>query len=89
MKIQVRAMAACAALAALAARGCTPRGPTAASADVTEYPIAWPDRGEPPRNNCDPRPGETVHAGSTHEIAFDWRRPGCGYRARITTGWRG
>jgi virginiamycin B lyase len=76
MKIRIRAMAVWAALAALAATGCTPRGPKATPGDVAEYAIAWPDRGEPPRNNCDPKPGERVHAGSTHEIAFDSKRPG-------------
>jgi len=66
-----------AALAALTIAGCSkPEAPDKAAADVREYAIAWPDRGEPPRNNCDPKPGETVHAGSTHEIAFDPKRPG-------------
>lgn len=48
-----------------------------AAADIKEYAIAYPGRPDPPRSSCDPAaPGGTVHSGSTHEIAFDHKRPG-------------
>lgn len=69
-----------AALAALAAAGCAKEEAPTAAAEVKEYAIAYPKRRDPPdppRNGCDPlKPGEAVHSGSTHEIAFDHRRPG-------------
>lgn len=67
--------AALAAFAALA--GCTGEPAPKGEADpVTEYAIAYPDRGKPPRNTCDSKPGDPVHPGSTHEITFDHRSPG-------------
>ena len=66
-----------AALAALAVTGCAKQAaPAKADADVREYVIAYPPRTDPPRNNCDPKPDDVVHPGSTHEITFDARRPG-------------
>jgi virginiamycin B lyase len=67
-----------AALAALAIAGCGKQpAPERAATDIREYAIAYPPRTQdPPRNNCDPKPGEMVHPGSTHEIAFDPKRPG-------------
>ncbi len=64
-------------LAALAMAGCAKEAAPdqAPAADIREYAIAYPPRADPPRNNCDPTPGEVVHPGSTHEIAFDSRRP--------------
>jgi virginiamycin B lyase len=72
----MKSWAGAAALAALALAGCQAAEAPRGAADVREYAIAWPDRGDPPRNNCDPKPGEPVHPGSTHEITFDHRRPG-------------
>jgi virginiamycin B lyase len=64
-------------LIALAIVGCTGGQAGREPAEVTEYAMGWPDLGDPPRNGCDPlEPGETAHAGSTHEITFDPRRPG-------------
>ena len=77
--MNVSATVAAALAVALTLAGCTkeeaPQG-AAAGAEVREYAIAYPHRGEPPRNNCDPKPGDVVHPGSTHEIAFDPKRPG-------------
>lgn len=74
--MRIRAGAALAA--ALAMAGCTrAEAPQAeAAADVKEYAIAYPPRADPPRNNCDPKQDDVVHPGSTHEIAFDPKRPG-------------
>lgn len=51
--------------------------PDPAGADLKEYALAYPKRPDPSRNSCDPmKPGEMVHSGSTHEIAFDHKSPG-------------
>jgi virginiamycin B lyase len=72
----MRNWAGAAALAALALAACRPGEAPGAAEELREYAMAWPDQGRPPRNSCDPKPGETIHPGSTHEIAFDQRRGG-------------
>ncbi|HEX8571299.1 MAG TPA: hypothetical protein VF759_00955 [Allosphingosinicella sp.] len=72
----MKAWAEMAALAALALAGCRETEAPGGAQGVREYAMAWPDRGDPPRNSCDSKPGEAVHPGSTHEIAFDHRRGG-------------
>ena len=71
------ALAAALALAlAGCARGNAGEAVAAVPADIVEYAIDYPDRGKVQRNNCDPQKDEVVHPGSTHEIAFDHKRPG-------------
>lgn len=66
-----------AALAALTVAGCAREESPEAAPDLKEYSIAYPKRPDPPRGSCDPAPpGTMVHAGSTHEITFDHKRPG-------------
>ncbi|HEU0134785.1 MAG TPA: hypothetical protein VFR28_08175 [Allosphingosinicella sp.] len=76
MKIAKSALAGSAAALALASCGPETGRPEAATAvDVKEYPIAYGQHGVVPRGSCDSRPGDAVHPGSTHEIAFDQKRP--------------
>ncbi|HEX8513852.1 MAG TPA: hypothetical protein VF688_12185 [Allosphingosinicella sp.] len=65
------------AAAALALGGCSGRAaPDRGGADLREYALGYAERTVPGRNSCDPKAGEAVHSGSTHEIAFDHKNPG-------------
>lgn len=74
----MRSWQAAALAVSLALAGCSREAALSASSavDLKEFPVAYPQHGVTPRNNCDPKPGEPIHPGSTHEITFDASRPG-------------